>query len=171
MLAAREEIVTLSSTDARPSSMASSVSRMVITLFTLATGRRSSAFFSKITRPVEASQRIALGLVSVMGTSASIGCSSAQETAGSISSIRRNAANMPPRRSRALNPPSRSNAVSIAVCFTVCSETVLFLTWETIMGCRPYPLGDFIPKPHLRFAAVRRSVFFIFMLCSPFTAP
>ncbi len=22
------------------------------------------------------------------------------------------------------------------------------------LGCRPNPLGDFIPKPHLRFAAV-----------------
>ena len=38
---------------------------MVITLLTLATGRRSSAFFSKMTCPVEASQRIALGLVKV----------------------------------------------------------------------------------------------------------
>lgn len=50
---------------------------MVITLLTLATGRRSSAFFSKMTCPVEASQRIALGLVRVMGASAFIGSSSA----------------------------------------------------------------------------------------------
>ena len=54
---------------------------------TLATGRRSSAFFSKMTRPVEASQRIALGLVSVIGASASIGVSSAFASPGSKDKI------------------------------------------------------------------------------------
>ena len=48
-----------------------------MTLLTLATGRLSSAFFSKMTRPVEASQRIALGLVRLSGVPAYIADSSA----------------------------------------------------------------------------------------------
>ena len=47
----------------------------------------------------------------------------------------------------------RLEPVSIAECFAFCSETA-FLPIGVTLDCRPDLLGDFIPKPHLRFAAV-----------------
>ena len=72
---ARADTGTLSPRLTRPSSIASSVSRMVITFVTLATGLRSSAFFSKMTLPVFGSVRMTLGLVRVKGVPSSIGAS------------------------------------------------------------------------------------------------
>ena len=51
----------------------------------------------------------------------------------------------------------RFEPVSIAECFAFCSETTFLLFfWEGggTLGCRPNLLGDIVPKPLLRFAAV-----------------
>lgn len=43
---------------------------------------------------------------------------------------------------------------SIVDRYAVCSETMFFLIlWDTL-GYRPILLGDFILKPHLRFAQI-----------------
>ena len=46
----------------------------------------------------------------------------------------------------------RLNSVSIVGCFASCSETASFFENKGSLGCRPNLLGDFIPKPLLRFA-------------------
>ena len=49
----------------------------------------------------------------------------------------------------------RFEPVSIAECFAFCSETTsLLFFWGVTLGCRPNLLGDIVPKPLLRFAAV-----------------
>ena len=48
----------------------------------------------------------------------------------------------------------RFEPVSIAECFAFCSETASLLFFGVTLGCRPNPLGDIVPKPLLRFAAV-----------------
>ena len=47
--------------------------------------------------------------------------------------------------------------VSIAECFAFCSETASLLFFGVTLGCRPNLLGDIVPKPLLRFAAVLTS--------------
>ena len=70
--AACSETVTVSSGEIEPSSTASKIIKSVIILVMLAGCRLSSAFFSYITRPVEASVRMAHG-ASISGPSAFTG--------------------------------------------------------------------------------------------------
>ena len=49
----------------------------------------------------------------------------------------------------------RFEPISIAECFAFCSETAsLLFFWGVTLGCCPNLLGDIVPKPLLRFAAV-----------------
>ena len=52
----------------------------------------------------------------------------------------------------------RLNSVSIVGCFASCSETASFFENKGSLGCRPNLLGDFIPKPLLRFAHRKASI-------------
>ena len=67
------ETVTISSRLARPSSMASSASNMVMTLVTEATGRISSALCSKIIWPLSISMSMAAAQSSATGVSSTMG--------------------------------------------------------------------------------------------------
>ena len=73
MLSARRLTVTWSSSVQRPVSSASNISSSGISFVTLATGRRMSASFWYITRPVDASISSALPLLSSNGTELSSG--------------------------------------------------------------------------------------------------